>query len=185
MSESTEKALETAVQKEYETAGPGQDLIRELLKAQKKQLRTDRVRTVIVMLFLAGVIAIGVFIFKEYKAIEGTIETIQKSVDTIDTEEINKAIVELTGAANALRKVDTNQLNDSVSALEGAAANLSAIDMEELNSTVAALELAAKNLSEMDIDQLNDLVESLNGVASSLEATAESLRNLFSFGRSN
>ena len=40
------------------------ELIRELLKAQKKQLRTDRIRTIIVMLFLAVVIAIGIFIFK-------------------------------------------------------------------------------------------------------------------------
>ena len=159
------------------------ELIRELLKAQKKQLRTDRIRTIIVMLFLAGVIAIGIFIFKEYKTIEGTIETIQTSVASIDTNEINKAVIELTGAANSLQQVDTDQLNNSVGALEGAANNLAAMDIEELNKTVAALEGAAKNLSNMDIDQLNDLVESLNKVAQSLEKAADNIKNLFSFGK--
>ena len=159
------------------------ELIRELLKAQKKQLRTDRIRTIIVMLFLAGVIAIGIFIFKEYKTIEATIETIQTSVASIDTNEINKAVIELTGAANSLQQVDTDQLNNSVGALEGAANNLAAMDIEELNKTVTALEGAAKNLSEMDIDQLNDLVESLNKVAQSLEKAADNIKNLFSFGR--
>ena len=83
------------------------DLIRDLLKAQKKQLRTDRIRTVIVMLFLAGVILIGLFIFKEYKTIESTIETIKISVEAIKTDEINKAVVALTGAANSLQEIDT------------------------------------------------------------------------------
>ena len=159
------------------------DLIRELLKAQKKQLRTDRIRTVIVMLFLAGVIAIGVFIFHEYKTIEETVRTIQTSVDSINTDEINKAVVSLTGAANSLQEVDTTQLNNSVTALEGAAKNLGEMDIDELNKTVSALEGAAKNLGEMDIDQLNELVESLNKVAESLEKTSEGIKNFFSFGK--
>lgn len=159
------------------------DLIRELLKAQKKQLRTDRIRTIVVILFLAGVIAIGVFIFREYKNIEATIQTIQQSVESIDTAEINKAVIELTGAANSMQQIDTTQLNNSASALEGAANNLAEMDISELNKAVAALEGAAKNLSDMDIDQLNKLVESLNKVAESLEKTTESIKNFFSFGR--
>ena len=171
-------AMETA-----ESIRQGNELIRELLKAQKKQLRTDRLRTAVVMLFLLGIIAVGFFIFREYQQIEKAVQTIQASVDSINTDEINEADIALTGAANSLQKVDTDQLNDSVTALEGAAANLGEVDIEELNKTIAALELAASNLGDMDIDQLNDLIESLNKTAESLEKTSEGIKNFFSFGR--
>ena len=160
--EVTEEAKKTAetelAQKELLT---NEELMKQLIRHQKKQLAGDRIRTVVVILFLAILAGIGYFIFREYQNIDQTIQSIQRTVDAIMMDEINNAVTSLSGAADQLRK----------------------IDVESLNDTVSALEKAADNLANMDMSELNNLVASLNTVAESLENTVNGMKNFFSFGR--
>ena len=113
---------------------------------KSQELTLMRIQTILIACILILLVVVGVAAAMKFQSIQTCIDTIQQSVETIDTDAFNQAVNALTDAANQFSKIDMDTLNETVAGLDSAAAELKGVDVASLNSLVSALESVATRL---------------------------------------
>ena len=124
------------------------ELMNELLKTQKKQLKTTRVLTVFTGLVLAAVLVCSIVLLPNlYKTI--------KQANTLMAE----ANLSLDSVDTLVADVDT-LVTDNTEALTAALGNINVLMEENTDSVTEALD----NINKVDFDELNRAIKNLSDV---------------------
>ena len=125
--------------------------ILEQLKANekllKKQLTSNRIKNIILLLFLCVFVGLSVFAYNTVNTLMADVDQVMTNVDTA------------MEAVDSIEKL-AEQISDEITAL----------DLDAMNSAI-------KNLDKMSSDMVD--------TADNLNAASESIKSLFSFGRSS
>ena len=116
---------------------------------EKRQLRLLRVQTAVLMCILVLLVAGGIFLTVQLADLGDCLALVERQLQGVDMDEVNRAVGALTGAAQELGNVDMDALNQAVAALAGAAENLQDLDFEALNTLVKTLETVASRLERV------------------------------------
>ena len=155
-----------------------EELLQELLKAQKKALLYSRIALVLVLLLIATLAGAAPFAvnavratqnsLRKIDAISGSVntligatgentvsvaETLEK-LNTLDYEHLNEAMAKLDG-------MDLGQLNDAISRLNN-------VDFNRLNSAMSSLD-------NVDFERLNEAIHDLDNLMEPLNRFVRAL----------
>lgn len=154
-----------------------EDLLRQLIAAQKKALLYSRIALILAVLLIAGVVG-GVAYewptlrsawstFQKIDAMSRSVnelvgdsdisvsETLEK-LNALDYERLNEAMVKLDS-------IDLGQLNDAISRLNN-------VDFNRLNSAMSSLDKVDFDRLNEAIKELDDLMEPLNRFVKAMNA---------------
>ena len=155
-----------------------EELLQELLKAQKKALLYSRIALVLVLLLIAAIAGAAPFAVKAVRVTQNSlrkVDAISNSVNAIigENEKGNASIVDtleklnkldyqrLNEAMTKLDSIDLGQLNDAISRLNN-------VDFNRLNS-------AMNSLDKVDFDRLNEAIHDLDNLMEPLNRFVKAL----------
>lgn len=100
-----------------------------LVKYEKKNLFWGRLRAilaaVLALTLVVGVVIVAVEVKSFNKTVDDFKAEVSEEIKALDMENVNGAVVSLTGAANELASLDTDSINKLVQSLENVATSLS------------------------------------------------------------